>query len=78
MRVILVPVADRPECAVALNKSFALARDLDASVIGCHIRPPEERSAGSATVGIDSGPPPGGADAKLGEVANGWCSAVGD
>lgn len=49
MRVILVPVADRPECAVALHKSFALARDLDASVIGCHIRPPDERAAGSAT-----------------------------
>lgn len=49
MRVILVPVADRPECAVALNKSFALARDLDASVIGCHIRPPNDGSTSSAT-----------------------------
>jgi nucleotide-binding universal stress UspA family protein len=49
MRVILVPVADRPECAVALNRSFALARDLDASVIGFHIRPPGEKSTGSAT-----------------------------
>ena len=49
MRVILVPVADRPECGVALSKSFALARELDASVIGCHIRPPDERIAGSAT-----------------------------
>lgn len=39
MRVIFVPVADRPECAVALHKAFDLARDLDASVIGCHIRP---------------------------------------
>lgn len=49
MRVILVPVADRPECAVALQKLFALARDLDASVIGFHIRPPGDRSTGSAT-----------------------------
>lgn len=49
MRVILVPVADRPECAVALNRSFALARDLDASVIGCHIRPPDGRSTASAS-----------------------------
>lgn len=49
MRVILVPVADRPECAHALNKSFALARDLDASVVGLHIRPPGDRSGGSAS-----------------------------
>ena len=28
MRVIFVPVADRPECAVALNKTFELAGDL--------------------------------------------------
>lgn len=46
MRVILVPVADRPECAVALQKSFALARDLDASVLGCHIRPPGDSAQG--------------------------------
>ncbi|MEX2496829.1 MAG: universal stress protein [Woeseia sp.] len=39
MRVILAPVADRPECAVALNRSFDLAGDLGASVVGCHIRP---------------------------------------
>lgn len=39
MRVILVPVADRPECVHALNTSFWLARRLGASVIGCHIRP---------------------------------------
>ncbi|MEM8500403.1 MAG: universal stress protein [Pseudomonadota bacterium] len=39
MRVILVPVADRPECIHALNTSFWLARRLGASVIGCHIRP---------------------------------------
>jgi len=39
MRVIFVPVADRPECAVALNKTFELAGDLGATVIGCHIRP---------------------------------------
>lgn len=39
MRVILVPVADRPECAVALAKAFTLGQTLGASVIGCHIRP---------------------------------------
>lgn len=49
MRVILVPVADRPECAHALNKAFALARDLDASVVGCHIRPGGEGATSAAT-----------------------------
>jgi nucleotide-binding universal stress UspA family protein len=39
MRVLFVPVADRPECAVALNKAFELAGDLGATVVGCHIRP---------------------------------------
>lgn len=39
MRVILVPVADRPECARALNTAFELGRKLGASVSGCHIRP---------------------------------------
>lgn len=39
MRVILVPVADRPECARALQTAFDLGKRLDASVSGCHIRP---------------------------------------
>ena len=39
MRVILVPVADRPECARALHTAFDLGKKLDASVSGCHIRP---------------------------------------
>lgn len=39
MRVILVPVADRPECTKALNTAFVLADRVDASVVGCHIRP---------------------------------------
>ncbi len=39
MRVIFVPVADRPECAAALNTAFALGKSVAASVIGCHIRP---------------------------------------
>lgn len=38
MRVIFVPVADRPECAVALTQAFSLGQSLGASVIGCHIR----------------------------------------
>lgn len=39
MRVILVPVADRPECAKALNTAFTLGKRIGASVSGCHIRP---------------------------------------
>lgn len=39
MRVIFVPVADRPECAMALNIAFTLGHTVRASVIGCHIRP---------------------------------------
>lgn len=39
MRVIFVPVADRPECATALQTAFAIGQSVEASVIGCHIRP---------------------------------------
>lgn len=39
MRVILVPVADRPECARALDVAFDLGSRLGASVSGCHMRP---------------------------------------
>jgi nucleotide-binding universal stress UspA family protein len=42
MRVILVPVANRPECARALNTAFELGKKLKASVSGCHIRPHKE------------------------------------
>ncbi|MDH4047513.1 MAG: universal stress protein [Gammaproteobacteria bacterium] len=39
MKIIFVPVADRPECAKALHSAFELARKLEASVVGCHMRP---------------------------------------
>ena len=39
MRVIFVPVADRPESAKALRTGFGLAKRVGASVCGCHIRP---------------------------------------
>ena len=39
MRVIFVPVANRPECAAALNTAFDIGRSVGASIIGCHIRP---------------------------------------
>jgi nucleotide-binding universal stress UspA family protein len=38
MRVIFVPVADRPECAKALRTAFDLGRQLGANLYGCHIR----------------------------------------
>ncbi len=39
MRVIFIPVADRPECARALQTAFSLGQKLGASIHGCHIRP---------------------------------------
>lgn len=45
MRVILVPVADRPECVYALEAAFRIASAQEASVIGCHVRPHREESA---------------------------------
>ncbi len=39
MRVILVPVADRPESKVALDAAFGLAGELGGNVVGCHVRP---------------------------------------
>lgn len=39
MRVIFVPVADRPECARALRLAFDLGQQLGANLSGCHIRP---------------------------------------
>lgn len=39
MRVIMVPIADRPECATALASAFQLAKRLGANVVGCHVRP---------------------------------------
>lgn len=39
MQVILVPVAGRPESAVALDCAFDLAKSLEADVVACHVRP---------------------------------------
>jgi len=38
MRVIFVPVANRPECAKALRTAFDLGHQLGANLCGCHIR----------------------------------------
>lgn len=48
MRVIFIPVADRPECARALQVAFNLGQQLGANICGCHIRP-HDRSEVSAT-----------------------------
>jgi len=42
MKVIMVPVADRPECRVALDQAFRLAARLSANVVGYHLRPHRE------------------------------------
>ena len=39
MRTVLIPVADRPECAVALSCAFDLAGRLSLDVLGYHLRP---------------------------------------
>lgn len=38
MKVILVPINNRPECVIALKQAFELGKRLGASVKGCHIR----------------------------------------
>jgi nucleotide-binding universal stress UspA family protein len=49
MKVILVPVADRPECLIALNTAFDIAASLKANVIGCHVRPHRREKASDGT-----------------------------
>ena len=44
MRVILVPVSNRPESESALKVAFDLSARLSADVIGCHLRPHREAS----------------------------------
>jgi len=42
MKVILVPIAYRPECSIVLGEAFKLAEAHEAFVVGCHIRPHRE------------------------------------
>ena len=44
MKVIMVPVAARPECGVALEVAFTLAADLNSNIVGYHLRPHREES----------------------------------
>lgn len=39
MKVIMIPVADRPECKLAMDAAFRLASRLAGNIIGCHLRP---------------------------------------
>ncbi len=38
MKVIMVPVAGRPECETALKQAFGLAKAFEGNVMGCHLR----------------------------------------
>ncbi|MEM7610925.1 MAG: universal stress protein [Pseudomonadota bacterium] len=44
MHTIMIPVADRPECAVALKTAFSLADRLSVDVLGYHLRPHRDES----------------------------------
>lgn len=58
MKVILIPVSDSPECALALHYGFIIGKQTQSSVVGCHIRPhsssdinlPDESTASIITV----------------------------
>jgi nucleotide-binding universal stress UspA family protein len=71
MKVIMVPVADRPECRVALESAFRLASQLSANIVGYHLRPhrEEHHAAQGAHLSIllDEGelPPNSEAEARL-------------
>ena len=38
MKVICIPVVNRPECAVALSTAFDIGQQLGATVMGYHLR----------------------------------------
>jgi nucleotide-binding universal stress UspA family protein len=46
MRVILVPMSDRPESKAVLKVTTEIANSLQANIIGCHLRPHRDQSAG--------------------------------
>ena len=52
MKVLLVPVADRPESVAAVDVAFGLADRLDANVIGAHLRPHRDLSQGYKSKGV--------------------------
>jgi hypothetical protein len=52
MKVILVPVSDRPESAKALQVSAGLAQRVQANIIGCHLRPHRELDSDYKPTGL--------------------------
>ncbi len=55
MRSIAIPVADRGECAIALNTSFKLAKTLGADVVGYHVLVEQEFLAEISTAQLWAG-----------------------
>jgi nucleotide-binding universal stress UspA family protein len=43
----MIPVADRPECHIALDEAFRLAAYLSANIVGYHLRPHREEQVES-------------------------------
>lgn len=54
MKLIFVPVADRPECARALHTAFDVGQRLGASVLGCHMRPHRHSDVSLSSAFADS------------------------
>ncbi len=52
MKVLLVPVANRPESELAVNVAMGLAEKMDANVIGAHLRPHRDAGKGYKLKGV--------------------------
>jgi nucleotide-binding universal stress UspA family protein len=52
MKVILVPVSNRPESETALQVSFELAARLEANIVACHLRPHKSLNKDYKPVGL--------------------------
>lgn len=50
MKVIIIPVSDRPECVLALHHSFILGQKLQSSVVGYHIKPHSNSEATNSNI----------------------------
>lgn len=52
MRVILVPVSNRPESKTALRAAVGIAESVGANLVGCHLRPHRDAYSGYKTTSI--------------------------
>jgi nucleotide-binding universal stress UspA family protein len=52
MRILLVPVSDRPESKTALKVAAGLAKRLDGNIVACHLRPHRDPDKGYKTTGL--------------------------